>query len=630
MAGLSIAERAKLSVLLVRRGLRHATGRLRGHPLIRWNIIPGTTDRLVIAPQDLRTADGTRASEIYAGRFAFAGKVVICDGRSPFEITPPSDEWAAAVLGFGWLRHLRAAESGITRANARALVDEWITLQGSFNAIAWQPEILARRIVAWLSQAPLILHDADDQFYRRFLRSLTRQVRYLRHTAMEARDGVPRLQTLMALTYASLCMQGQARHMRNAIKRLMSEIEQQILADGGHISRNPGALVEILLDLLPLRQAFAARNVASPSTLNNAIDRMMPMLRFFRHGDGNLAHFNGMGPTHPDLIGTILAYDDARGAPLSNALYSGYQRAETHNLIVVMDTGVPPPLVMSQEAHAGCLAFELSSGLQRIVVNCGLPATSRETWRQVARATAAHSTVVFNDTSSCRFLESSSFKRMIGTPIISGPKNVPVAREDRPDALLLRASHDGYADRFSVVHQRALKISTDGSRLDGEDLFVPADGDTLPPSAADEFAIRFHLHPTIKANKLTDGHGVMLMLPNREVWTFSAHEDRVELEESVYLSGPDGPRRTVQIVITGRAKKIPRVHWSFAHVTPARPQPAGARRRRELPELPLWILPRLSEASAGIHNHQPLELNGNIADMDSACAFGAPRTTRPK
>src|SRR5439155_15032899 len=162
----------KLSWHLVRRGLRTIAGRARGHPLIRWSILPGKTDRLVIAPQDLRTADGTRASEIYAGRFAFAGKVVICDGRSPFEITPPSEEWAATLLSFGWLRHLRAAESGITRANARALVDEWIALQGSFHPVSWRPEILARRVTNWLSQAPLILHDADDQFYRRFLRSL--------------------------------------------------------------------------------------------------------------------------------------------------------------------------------------------------------------------------------------------------------------------------------------------------------------------------------------------------------------------------------------------------------------------------------------------------------------------------
>jgi len=106
----------------------------------------------------------------------------------------------------------------------------------------------------------------------------------------------------------------------------------------------------------------------------------------------------------------------------------------------------------------------------------------------------------------------------------------------------------------------------------------------LPQGAKDEFAIRFHLHPAIKANRLTDGHGVMLMLPNREVWNFDAHEDRVELEESVYLAGAEGPRRTLQIVIYGRARQVPRVHWTFSHVTPEK---AAARRRGEEPELPL-------------------------------------------
>src|SRR5215469_15867806 len=155
----SVAERARLSVLIGRRAFHSAVGGLNAHPLFRWRFASTKTDRLLIAPQDLRTADGTRASEIYAGRFAFAGKVVISDGRSPFEIAPPSDEWAASLLGFGWLRHLRAAESGITRANARALVDEWIAVQGGWDPIAWQPEIMARRVIAWLSQAPLILHD---------------------------------------------------------------------------------------------------------------------------------------------------------------------------------------------------------------------------------------------------------------------------------------------------------------------------------------------------------------------------------------------------------------------------------------------------------------------------------------
>jgi uncharacterized heparinase superfamily protein len=379
-------------------------------------------------------------------------------------------------------------------------------------------------------------------------------------------------------------MAGQSRHLKKSARRLVEELERQILPDGGHISRNPDALIELLLDLLPLRQAFSSRNVAPPPALLNAIDRMMPMLRFFRHGDGNFAHFNGMGATPADLLATVLAYDDARGAPLSAAPHSGYQRIEAAGTVLLMDTGTPPPITLSQEAHAGCLSFELSSKLQRIVVNCGIPATSRETWRQIARATAAHSTVTFNDTSSCRFLESGALKHLMsGAPIIGGLKDVRVTRDDRPDSVMLQASHDGYADRFHVIHHRCLMLMSDGRRLDGEDSFEFTNKSR--DSGNDEFAVRFHLHPSVKANRRTDGHGVMLLMPDRKVWTFNAFDDEVEIEESVYLAGADGPRRTVQIVIYGRARKRKAVRWSFGPMTRTT---TGERVGEEhQPELPL-------------------------------------------
>jgi uncharacterized heparinase superfamily protein len=388
----------------------------------------------------------------------------------------------------------------------------------------------------------------------------------------------------IALTYAAFCMANQGRHIKAATRQLSDELERQILPDGGHISRNAGALLELLVDLLPLRTVFTARNAPPPAALLNAIDRMMPMLRFHRHGDGNFALFNGMGPTRTDLLSTVLAYDDARGTPVSNASHSGYQRLEAGGTVVIMDTGKPPPLTASQEAHAGCLSFELSAKLMRIVVNCGLPATGQETWRQVVRGTAAHSTVTFNDVSSCRFVESGAIKRLLhGVPIVGGPQQVEVARLEQEGALVLRTSHDGYADNFGVIHQRALMLAADGTRLDGEELFSPASGDSIP-AGRDAFAIRFHLHPSVKASRLTDSHGAMLMLPNKEVWTFNAYEDRIELEESVYLAGPDGPRRTLQIVIYGRARKVPRVQWTFAQVAAA---PSPRRGRAEEPKLPL-------------------------------------------
>jgi len=585
MMRVSVAERANLSVLIGRRAFRSLLGRINAHPLTRWRFGTAKTDRILIAPQDLRTADATRASEIYAGRFAFAGKVVISDRRSPFEVTAPSDEWAVMLLSFAWLRHLRAADSAITRANARSLIDEWINIQGGWHPLGWRTDILSRRIICWLSQAPFVLQEADAKFYRRFIRSLSRQVRYLRRTLNESRDGFSRLQAVMALTFAALCIQGQSGYLRGVMRRLSDELRRQILPDGGHICRNPGTLIELLADLLPLRQLFSARHLPPPAAINNAIDRMMPMLRFFRHADGHFAQFNGMGPTPVDLLATVLAYDDARGTPVSNAPHSGYQRMEAADTALIMDTGRPPPVGLSQEAHAGCLSFEMSWRQSRLVVNCGLPAINRENWRQVARATAAHSTVTFNDKSSCRFLEAGALRKLLfGIPIIGGPHDIRVERGTQ-DGEWLRASHDGYAPEFAVVHTRAVRLAPDGRMLDGEDSFAPADGATLPVNLLDEYAIRFHLHPAVKASRLSDGYGVIMVLPDKEVWTFNTYGDAVEIEESVFLSAADGPRRTAQIVVYGHARQKAKVRWCFRHTPPA---PAGQHHDlAEEPELPL-------------------------------------------
>jgi uncharacterized heparinase superfamily protein len=566
---------------------RNVMARATGGPLTLTRLWPGRADRLIIAPHDLRTADATRAAEIYAGRFVFAGKIVTCHGRSIFDLEPPSEDWEVALLGFGWLRHLRAADTALTRANARALVDDWISNPSHRRPIARRADVLARRVISLLSQAPLVLGDTDNKFYRRYLRALTREIRYMRFALMDMPDGVPRLQVLIAQCYTSLCLANQARHIRSASRKLSDELQHQILPDGGHISRNPGALIELLIDLLPLRQTFAARNIAPPPALLNAIDRMMPMLRFFRHGDGAIALFNGMSGTPSDLLATLLAYDDTHGTPMASMPHSGFQRLDAGSTAVIIDTGPPPPPNVSQEAHAGCLSFELSSGPSRIVINCGMPTTGRENWRAFARSTVAHSTVTYHETSSCQFVEMSAMKRFLqGAPIVAGPTNVENFREAVANGQLLTTSHDGYVSQFGMVHRRVLMISQDGTRLEGEDTMSLAPGGRIRGNEGD-YAIRFHLHPAVKASRLTDGRGVMLVLPNREVWTFEALDDRVDLEDSVFLAGNDGPRRSAQIVIRQDARQVTSVRWSFVRSTSSPSATSARRNSRREPELPL-------------------------------------------
>ena len=519
-------------------------------------------DRLLIAPTDLRTSDATLAHDFAAGRFVFAGAAIDADGESVFTVDPPNEEWARELHGFGWLRHLRASELTASRSSAHALVQEWIQLGARHHPIARQPEVVARRVLSWLSQSPLVLEDCDHAFYRKFIRSLTAQIRTLRRIAPDGPPGLPRLTMMIALAAAAVALPEQDRFLRQVGRWLDAELKLQILPDGGHVSRSPAAMLEVLADLLPLRQAYAARGLPPPPDMIAAIDRMMPMVRFFRHGDGAFARFNGTGDVAVDLVATVLAYDDARGAPLVSAPHSGYERLAHGDSVVLFDTGRPAPIGLSGDAHAGALSFEFSSRANRIIVNCGNGRASSARLQRLSRTTAAHSTVAVNDCSSCRFLMGSALARRFGEVIVEGPQSTNVARaEDDDGSSVLVASHDGYVERFGLVHERRAKLSPSGHRFDGIDRLLASGGGRMSRGAKNEFAIRFHLHPDVTP-KQTDPKQVTLTLKNGEIWQFTSDHD-VSLEESLFFSEIYGNLWSTQLVLEGRPQVRDTVAWSM-------------------------------------------------------------------
>ena len=419
---------------------------------------------------------------------------------------------------------------------------------------------MTRRLLSWLSQSPLILEGADRQFYRRFMKSITRQSAFLQRRLNEGLAGEPRLFALIALAEFGLCGEGLDGLQKRMSRLLGDELGRQVLGDGGHIGRNPQTIIDLLLDLLPLRQVYAARGVSAPPQLLNSIDRMMPMLRMFRLGDGSLALFNGMGPTAPHDLATILAHDDARTAPLINAPYSGYQRMEAGSTILIMDTGASPPGDFSDRAHAGCLSFEFSAGGQRLIVNCGSPNESRASMRDAARATAAHSTVTLADTSSCHFAKGSGFKSLLEDRIISGPVKVPVKRQSAEDCIALECSHDGYARQFGIVHSRSIFLSTEGDRLEGEDRLT---GSGSKAAKAASYAVRFHLHPTVRTRLLDDRLSVQLSTASGQTWLFQAEGFPLAIEESISFASAEGVRGAEQIVIHAKLADNPSVNWTL-------------------------------------------------------------------
>ncbi len=578
----SLSERSRIWRLVALYVWQRSLKWMHGGPIFRMQPFSAVPARLLIAPQDLRTADATNAADIYGGRFLFSGHLVETQGRSPFELKAVHEDWQRELHSFGWLRDLRASESQISRQNARALVEDWIKYSGRWHEIGWEASVLTRRILSWLAHSPFILLDGDHDFYRAFVKSLARQVRYLRRTINETEDGVERLQAALAIAAACISMAGQGRFARQSIRRLEHELNRQILPDGGHISRNPRALIDILTDLLPVRQAFVTQGLEMPPAMLQSVDRMMPLLRFFRHGDGALAHFNGMGSTPGDLVATILAYDDARGAPPLNAPHSGYQRLSCGTSVVLIDTGPAPAVSVSGDAHAGCLSFEFSSGIHRMVVNCGVSPRSNPLWRKVSRSTAAHSTATIDDRSSCHFLSERPFGQLLGAPILSGPVNVPVDRDDDPAGSRVTASHDGYVSAFGVIHERDMRLSGDGTVLDGIDMFKAVT--SVDPELY--YAIRFHLHPGLRTSLIRGGSAVLLVCRDGEAWEFEAPGSDLSLEESIYLSDVFGHRKSEQIVLSGSLLEAPSAGWQFRKTAAARLSRRGTSDFDDLDELP--------------------------------------------
>jgi len=550
---------------------RKARRRLRAGPAYRWRYTGRTPERVLIAPPDLRLADAQIATEIYYGRFPLAGHLVETAGQSPFQIEVANRGWMKSLHGFRWLRHMRAAETELAAANARALVSDWIGTHGArMSGVAWEPAVTAKRIIAWLQHSSVVLQGAEFAFYRAFLKSLAIQIRYLRSVVREMPDGEGKLRSRIALAFAALSLPAPASALRAATRNLAEELEHQILPDGGHISRNPMAVLELLADLLPLRQTYANQAEAPPAALIGAVERMLPALRFFRHQDGSLARFNGMGVTIHERIASILRHDDTVGAPLLHAPHSGYERLSMGGTTVVADTGAPPPLVVSDAAHAGCLAFEMSSRKQHFIVNAGVDSYGHDEFRPLARATAAHSTAALNDTSSARFAHSARVKGILGTPLVGGPKTVTCQRTDAPGVQSFVASHDAYVPSFGIYHEREMALSADGDVLSGTDRFLREGGAIAHDDGRDRVTIRFHLHPDVELFR--DGKGrLVLGAPQGDRWTLTSTDVAPKVEESIFFAALGGPRRTRQIVLAFKASDVSEVHWELARRAP---QPA--------------------------------------------------------
>ena len=514
--------------------------------------------KLVAVPRDHVQGDRQRGDALLAGRFT-VGTETSSIADLDFGKVGASGPLAEQLQGFSWLRDVAAAAARETGARlAEAVVGRWLLAHGTRIDESWAPHLWGERILYWTAYAPYVLSSSDSGYRSALLNTLARGARHLDSTADKAPSGLRRITAWCGVVAAGLLVQGGVPRVARGEAGLARALASAQFDDGGLVSRSPFEQALLVDRLGLLRDCYAAAKQTIPDGIEAASAAALAALHGVTLGDGALSSWQGCNPGEAARLAALVEGCGFRARPLRQARGWGYQRLSALGTVLVLDAAPPPPQKMVALGSASTLAFEMSDGPQRLVVNCGgpgpLPTELSDGLVEGLRTTAAHSTLVLADTNSTNILADGSLGK--------GVEDVAIDRSEDNDASRLEASHDGYARAFGLMHKRSLMLGNDGKELRGADQLIARGRRKIRESAP--FAARFHLARGVEVTLTADGMGAILRSSGAPPWNFRCRGGSLATEESLWIDGRGQPHRTTQLAVVGEVSALGgEIGWQF-------------------------------------------------------------------
>ena len=420
--------------------------------------------KLIAVPDDSFLGDPRRGNALLDGKLSLRGETRVI---AELNLAKPdfSRAFSDYLHSFLWLRDLSTVA---TRAQATPIAEDlmrrWLAAHAdTVSEPAWRADLWGRRILLWTAHAPLILSSTDLVYRSLVLNTLARGARHIDRGADKLPPGAPRVAALCGVVAAGLLIPGgDAR--RGATESAMAKaLSVSVFEDGGSVARSPAAQLDIIMLLTSLKEVYAARRLVEPPAIAGVLARMVPALLGVSHGDRGLSSWQGGGPVSGETLDQIITATGVRARPLRQARDWGYQRLAAGTAILIMDAAPPPIARLVEGGCASTLAFELSDGAHRLIVNCGgarsAVAQLPPAFADGLRTTAAHSTLVVGDSNSTAIHADGTLGR--------GVAEVELARQESEASSRIDASHDGYARRYGFLASRGTDFHAPGeSRAD--------------------------------------------------------------------------------------------------------------------------------------------------------------------
>ncbi len=439
---------------------------------------------------------------------------------------------------FNWLFNAKKIGGSEIINLAKKHIFVWSKKKYSLNSFVWKDDLVAKRLINLIYA------------YDYYAVSATKNERYLlskiihkHYFVLKTQENIVLKKNNSRIEISKALFLFESIHKistKKTIENIIFKVDRHVNENGMHNSMNPSVHIEYLNHLFEIKNMFLFFKFEIPKIIELKINEMSMVLKNLFHKDNTIAFFNGSNDANYESMSKLnKKIIDVKPKNLSN-IKNGIAIFESKKLKIFFDTVKPTSRLINDNLHASTLSFEFSYDKEKIITNCGSMEKRIGKKPEFLRYSAAHSTIILNNTNISELVENKSYKRI--------PKTILIDCYENENDIIWTASHDGYQDNFKKVIKRKLIISKTKAQIFGEDNIIS----TKINKSKQNYDIRFHLSPICSCLLTNNQKAVLIKTNQSQSWVFES-ESKLTLQDSIYIKDGKRVNKTKQIVLSGYA-----------------------------------------------------------------------------
>ncbi len=437
----------------------------------------------------------------------------------------------------------------------QSIINNWIKKNQNYEAKSWEIDILSKRVIAWISNSKITYDESGNNYKNSFNEIISKQVNHLMNEIDRSYDFNDKMIGCTAITLTGIAYKNK-RYLEYGLNLLKKIINTSFDDNYFPKSRNIRQMVFYLKYFILIRELLKDSFNDIPEYLNEIIHYLGKSYDFFWGSLRQSLLFNGNNNSNNKDFDEYLSLFRYK---FKNDKFniSGYTILKNKSVVLAIDTGENPTKDYSENYQSGPLSFEFFFKDKKLITNSGYFQDHNHQLNSISKSTAAHSTLILDNSSACNFKKNSKSLSKVSKGFKTFDKQITYEK----NYWSIKCSHDGYLSRYGVIHQRSLEFDINRNILFGKEKLIKKKNFKVT-----NFEIRFHLLPNIKVTKLQDNKSVLIELENSG-WRFFSKDGLIGVETGLYFGNKNKYIENQNIFISGITQNDEQiVEWQISKI----------------------------------------------------------------